>query len=185
MTRTTTTQVTFANPFRLRGLDAALPAGTYEVETDEERIEGPSSLAYRRVQAIIHLRGNPGQPSSDRSLTVEPADLDAAIARDAAMSPAPVEHLARAMHAGPTATNGRTAERRDLDRAANEGMIYGPHLPAAASGSFAAETPAPDEAAIAAYGITRVPADRFHYRDWRYTSLDDAVAQAKRDAAGR
>jgi hypothetical protein len=32
---------------------------------------------------------------------------------------------------------------------------------------------------MAEYGITRVPTD-FHYKEYRYTSLDDAIAQAKR-----
>lgn len=35
---------------------------------------------------------------------------------------------------------------------------------------------------MARYGITRIPADMFHYREYRYTRLSDAVAQAKRDA---
>lgn len=35
---------------------------------------------------------------------------------------------------------------------------------------------------MASYGITRVPADMFHYRGYRYAKLSDAVAQAKRDA---
>ena len=34
---------------------------------------------------------------------------------------------------------------------------------------------------MAKYGITRVPADFFHYRQYRYTNLKDAIAQAKRD----
>lgn len=44
--------------------------------------------------------------------------------------------------------------------------------------------PAPEDAdaEMARYGITRVPADMFHYRDYRYAKLGDAVAQAKRDA---
>jgi hypothetical protein len=33
---------------------------------------------------------------------------------------------------------------------------------------------------MAKYGITRVPTDYFHYKEYRYTDLDDAVAQAKR-----
>jgi hypothetical protein len=37
------------------------------------------------------------------------------------------------------------------------------------------------EAEMDRYGITRVPVDYFHYRQFRYTSLEDAVAQAKRD----
>jgi hypothetical protein len=32
------------------------------------------------------------------------------------------------------------------------------------------------------YGIVRVPADSFFYREFRYTNLNDALAQARRDA---
>lgn len=46
--------------------------------------------------------------------------------------------------------------------------------------------PQPDDTAeaelMARYGITRAPADQFHYRDYRYSRLSDAIAQAKRDA---
>ena len=34
--------------------------------------------------------------------------------------------------------------------------------------------------AMAKYGITRVPVDYFHYKEFRYTNLDDAIAQATR-----
>jgi hypothetical protein len=33
---------------------------------------------------------------------------------------------------------------------------------------------------IARYGITRVPVDYFQYGEFRYTNLEDAVAEAKR-----
>ena len=33
---------------------------------------------------------------------------------------------------------------------------------------------------MAKYGITRVPVDYFHYGKYRYTSLEDAIAEAKR-----
>lgn len=35
---------------------------------------------------------------------------------------------------------------------------------------------------MAKYGITREPADQFRYKEYRYSRLSDAVAQAKRDA---
>ena len=38
---------------------------------------------------------------------------------------------------------------------------------------------------MARYGITEVPVYRYHYRDWRYSTLNDALAQAKRDEAAR
>jgi hypothetical protein len=34
--------------------------------------------------------------------------------------------------------------------------------------------------AMAKYGITRVPVDYFHYKEFRYTNLDDAIAEAIR-----
>jgi hypothetical protein len=39
------------------------------------------------------------------------------------------------------------------------------------------------EGEMARHGITYIPVDYFHYRQFRYTSLEDAVAQAKRDGA--
>jgi len=39
------------------------------------------------------------------------------------------------------------------------------------------------EAEMRCAGITRVPADVFRYREYKYTTLKDAMAQAKRDAA--
>ena len=33
---------------------------------------------------------------------------------------------------------------------------------------------------MAKYGITRVPVDYFHYKEFRYTNLKDAIAQAER-----
>ena len=34
---------------------------------------------------------------------------------------------------------------------------------------------------LAKYGITRAPVDYFYYGKYRYTNLEDAVAEAKRD----
>lgn len=35
---------------------------------------------------------------------------------------------------------------------------------------------------MARYGITRVPVDYFHLGEFRYTRLEDAMAQARRSA---
>jgi len=45
--------------------------------------------------------------------------------------------------------------------------------------------PADEAEVMARYGIIKVPAYRYHYRDWRYSTLNDALAQAKRDEAAR
>jgi hypothetical protein len=49
--------ITFKHPFRIRGIDRLLPAGTYEVITDEESIEGLSFAAFRRIATKIMVRG--------------------------------------------------------------------------------------------------------------------------------
>lgn len=87
--RTSTTTVTFSNPFRLDCLNEMLPPGSYSVETDEELIEGMSFPAYRRILTIIHLDGRPDHRSEKRTLTIEPADLEAALRRDEANTAPP------------------------------------------------------------------------------------------------
>ena len=52
--------VTFKHPFRLRGVDRLLPAGSYKVITDEEMIEGLSFAAFRRVATMIEVRAEIG-----------------------------------------------------------------------------------------------------------------------------
>ena len=64
--RTNRTTVTFARPFLLGG-------------TDEELIEGLSFVAYRRVATYVRLHPRAGQ---SRTMTVDPVEFDAAVARD-------------------------------------------------------------------------------------------------------
>src|SRR4029434_3055713 len=47
--------ITFKHPFRIRCIDRLLPAGAYEVVTDEETIEGLSFEAFRRVATTIRV----------------------------------------------------------------------------------------------------------------------------------
>jgi hypothetical protein len=78
--RTTTASVTFRGPFRLAGFDRAEPPGTYEVETDEELIDLNGRTAYRRIATMLYLR----QGGTTRAIPIEPAELQAALERDAA-----------------------------------------------------------------------------------------------------
>jgi hypothetical protein len=82
--RTLNTTVTFTRPFTLSGLDEVQPAGAYEIESDEELLEGISFLAYRRVSTLIHLHAVAGNPALTRAMTVDPVELDAALERDRA-----------------------------------------------------------------------------------------------------
>ena len=87
--RTSTKTVTFNRPFRLDCLNERLPSGSYNVETDEELVEGVSPPAYRRILTIIHLDGRPGRRTEKRALTIDPKDLEAALRRDAANTAPP------------------------------------------------------------------------------------------------
>ena len=51
--RTRRETVYFKHPFNLQGIDRLLPAGPYEVVTDDEMIEGLSFPCYRRVATMI------------------------------------------------------------------------------------------------------------------------------------
>lgn len=81
--RTIRKTVTFTRPFSLSGIETVQPAGTYEVETDEELLEGVSFPAYRRVATTIFLPPQPGSMVFAEMATIDPLDLEAAQERDA------------------------------------------------------------------------------------------------------
>jgi len=82
-TRTSSKTVTFMRPFRLSAMDREQPAGSYTIETDEERLETRSLPAYRRLATFIRLPLRAGAPGSE-VIIIDPTELDAALARDAA-----------------------------------------------------------------------------------------------------
>jgi hypothetical protein len=80
--RTTRKTVIFSNPFSLESVGRVLPAGNYEVMTDEELIDGLSFPAYRRVATMMLAPTQSSQASSIEMLTIDPLDLAAAMERD-------------------------------------------------------------------------------------------------------
>lgn len=88
--RLTLTSVVFAFPFVLGGVDEEHPAGVYEVETVEEQIDGLSFIAYRRLSTMIALRSGGRSMHVRQFFAIDPADLAAAIERDAKASRARV-----------------------------------------------------------------------------------------------
>jgi hypothetical protein len=79
--RVNRSSISFRYPFTLAGEERPQPAGIYEIETVEEPIPGLSFLAYRRISTTITLPG-PGLLTR-QLLEIHPADLAAALARDA------------------------------------------------------------------------------------------------------
>jgi hypothetical protein len=81
-TRTRRDDVVFAHPFELKGVDRILPAGSYQVVTDEELIEGLSFFAYQRISTMIIVPARPGGGSALEMVAIDPRDLEGAQARD-------------------------------------------------------------------------------------------------------
>jgi hypothetical protein len=74
--------VMFRHPFRIRSIERVLPAGAYEVITDEEAIEGLTFSAYRRVATMIVVPAE-GAHNSMEVLSIGSVDLANAQAADA------------------------------------------------------------------------------------------------------
>jgi hypothetical protein len=125
--RTTTRSVVFKNAFSLGDFRETIPPGTYEIETDEELLEGLSFEAYRRTLTVIRLPAKSGNPTFWRSLTIDPDDLEAALERDAALSPIASEQKADSK---PSEARSKHSEAKTdgeaIDRADDEGMFLIP-----------------------------------------------------------
>ncbi|MGH8337986.1 MAG: hypothetical protein ACRETL_14455 [Gammaproteobacteria bacterium] len=74
--------VTFRHPFRIKGIDRLLPAGAYEVITDEEMIEGLSFASFRRIATMIMVPAAP-LGSTMEMISISPIDLSDAQRIDA------------------------------------------------------------------------------------------------------
>lgn len=76
--RTTRKSVRFQAPFHLSALDEMLPAGTYDIDTEEEIVEGNVRSVYLRVATLLHLRTR----GMVQVVTVDPRELEAALDND-------------------------------------------------------------------------------------------------------
>jgi hypothetical protein len=74
--------VTFRHPFRIRGIEQLLPAGAYEIVTDEEAIEGLTFAAYRRIATMIMVPAE-GVRGAVEMFSIGSVDLANAQAADA------------------------------------------------------------------------------------------------------
>jgi len=80
--RTSTKTVTFSRPFVLRGIEGVQPAGTYNVETNEELLQ-TSIPTYRTTSTLIRLPGRLGSAALNQVVDIDSAEMSAALARDA------------------------------------------------------------------------------------------------------
>ena len=84
-TRSRREMVTFLHPFRMKGVDRLLPAGAYQVITDEETIEGSSFAAFRRVATMIMVPAAGTQGSTMEMVSISSIDLSDAQRNDASV----------------------------------------------------------------------------------------------------
>jgi hypothetical protein len=84
MTRTKIRDVRFRRPFVLAGVEGEQPAGTYEVEIEEEPLPGLSFPVFRRVDVRITLPLRIMGARGHQVVPIKFEDLEAALARDAA-----------------------------------------------------------------------------------------------------
>ena len=84
MMRCTKMDITFRQPFALKGAGRTVAPGTYRVDIEEQPIDGLSFLAYRRLATFIQLPLPGGGSGFTQSVLVDPKELDAAQERDAA-----------------------------------------------------------------------------------------------------
>jgi hypothetical protein len=75
--------ITFKHPFRIKGIDRLLPAGAYEVITDEEMIEGLSFAVFCRVATMIMAPAAAPRNSTMEMVSISPIDLSDARRIDA------------------------------------------------------------------------------------------------------
>ena len=130
-TRTTSRTVTFRRPFKLSGADEIQPAGSYVVETDEEKLD-TSFQAYRRLATLIRLPGRPGTAEIGRVVDIDPQELETILNNDTTGPEAPASQqpgwtwefedgVLTVDHLGATVSLGRYATR---EYAASAAALY-------------------------------------------------------------
>jgi hypothetical protein len=77
--------ITFRHPFRIKGIARELPAGAYDIVSDEELIEGLSFPCYRRVSTVIMVPGAPPHHATTEMLQIDATALTSARQADAAV----------------------------------------------------------------------------------------------------
>ncbi|WP_286831693.1 MULTISPECIES: hypothetical protein [Kordiimonas] len=118
MNRNYKTHIVFIHPFAIAGYKETLPAGTYRLDVEEERIEGLSFTAFKRKEVTLHLNQNPKRPGVSEMLTLAPHEIDAAMVWDRRRDTAVDHSQPRARLFAPSLSQSA------IDRGENEGMLW-------------------------------------------------------------
>lgn len=84
-TRTTKKQVTFAKPFRLAGMEAVQPPGTYTLTLEEQQLGALRFIGWRQIDATLELRCH----GATEYFAINMQDLREALLRDTDQSTDP------------------------------------------------------------------------------------------------
>ena len=89
-TRTSHSQVIFRRPFRLEGMDAPAPAGSYEMAIEEEQLDTQTIEAWRQTAVILQVK----TAGVTEYVTIDPQELRDALLRDAdrSIDPTAIPH---------------------------------------------------------------------------------------------
>jgi hypothetical protein len=87
MTRSIESTVTFLHPFRLPGMVAPQPPGTYALTTDEEELHGVSFITFRTIAIFLRLPALGTATLEIRDVPILLDDLDASLQTDRAVQP--------------------------------------------------------------------------------------------------
>jgi hypothetical protein len=82
-TRTRRETVYFKHPFNMKGIGRLLPAGPYEIVTDDEMIEGLSFPCFRRVATMIMVPTAAPHTGAMEMVSISSVDLSDAQRNDA------------------------------------------------------------------------------------------------------
>lgn len=80
--RTTHSIAHFEAAFVLGGVDGKLPPGDYDVDHDEELVDGMSRLAWRRVATFIHVPARAVKSPTNQLIAIDHAELETALKHD-------------------------------------------------------------------------------------------------------
>lgn len=81
-TRTRRSTACFLHPFVLAGLGDAQPPGEYDIDEDEQVVEGLSWIAWHRTATFIHLHAGHAGARIRQMVEIDHADLEQALELD-------------------------------------------------------------------------------------------------------
>jgi hypothetical protein len=85
--RSTRTTLTFRSAFMLPHDVRTVPAGDYVLVTEEERLQGLTFTAYRRISGYLIVSGGPADPGRTEMIPISEIELAALAAEDATVVP--------------------------------------------------------------------------------------------------